>query len=218
MSGHFGPGLFAFLTDLAANNDRAWFQANKARYAEHVEAPMRRFVEDAGLRLAAEVSPSYAEGSVFRIYRDTRFSHDKTPFKTSTAAQFRHTTRRKDHSIPGFYIHLSPGHCVGGGGLYRSDPAALGRVRDRIVAQTDEWAEVLASGVAIEGESLKRAPAGYDPEHRFVADLKRKDHIAMTRFTQDEVCAPDFLERYVATCRDIAPLLAFLTRSLDLAW
>src|SRR5437773_1183143 len=105
MRGYFGPGLFGFLGDLAANNDRVWFQANRARYLDEVDAPMRRFVADAGGRLA-ELSPSYAVGSLFRIHRDTRFSHDKAPFKTSAAAQFRHGTRRKEHSLPGFYLHL----------------------------------------------------------------------------------------------------------------
>ncbi|HEY3108121.1 MAG TPA: DUF2461 domain-containing protein [Chloroflexota bacterium] len=209
--------MFGFLSDLAANNDRAWFQANKARYVDQVEAPMQRFVADAGLRLA-ELSPSYAGGSLFRIYRDTRFSRDRAPFKTSTAAQFRHGTGRKEHSLPGFYLHLAPGHCVGGGGLYHPDPAALGRVRDRIVARPDEWAAVLASGVTVLGDQLKRPPAGYPPDHRFVDDLRRKDHFAMVSFTEAEVCRPDFLDAYAATCAGIAPLMAFLTRSLDLTW
>jgi uncharacterized protein (TIGR02453 family) len=217
LSGYFGPGLFAFLRDLAANNERGWFQANKGRYVAEVEEPMRRFLEDAGGRLAL-LSPSYAEGSMFRIYRDTRFSRDKTPYKTSAAAQFRHGTHRKDHSVPGFYLHLSPGRCVGGGGLYRSDPATLGRVRDRIVAEPEEWATVLASGVEIQGEVLKRPPAGYEPGHRFVEDLKRKDHIVMDEYGEAQVCSPEFLETYVETCTRIAPLVAFLTRSLDMAW
>jgi len=217
VSGYFGPGLFDFLRDLAANNDRAWFQANKARYTTEVETPMRAFVADAGMRLA-ELSPSYAEGSVFRIYRDTRFSRDKSPFKTNTAAHFRHETRRADHSLPGFYVHLAPGHCIGGGGLYRPDPDALARVRDRIVARPAEWEAVLASGVEVVGDSLKRPPAGYDPDHRFIADLKRKDHVAMESFAEDEVCRDDFLERYVGVCTRVAPLVAFLTKALDLTW
>jgi uncharacterized protein (TIGR02453 family) len=217
MSGYFGPGLFAFLRELAVNNERGWFNANRARYAAEVEAPMRRFVADAGMRLA-EISPSYAEGSLFRIYRDTRFSHDKAPFKTNVAAQFRHETRRKDHSLPGFYVHLAPGHCMGGGGLYRPDPAALARVRDRIVARPEEWAAVLASGVEVTGDALKRPPSGYPADHRFVEDLKRKDHVVVETFTEDEVCGADFLERYAGVCGRIAPLMAFLTRALDLTW
>lgn len=217
MAAHFGPGFFAFLTDLKANNDRAWFQANKARYVDEVESPMREFVDDVGARLS-EISSSYAEGSMFRIYRDTRFSKDKTPFKTAAAAQFRHRTQRKDHSLPGFYLHLSPEHSVGGGGLYRADPASIGRVRDRIVAEPDEWADVLAAGLAIQGDALKRPPAGYDPAHRFVDDLKRKDHIVMEQYTPADVCQPEFLDRYVATCASLAPLMRFLTRALHLDW
>ena len=217
MSGYFGPGLFAFLSDLKANNDRDWFEANRARCLAEVEAPMRRFVADVGLRLA-ELSPSHARGSLFRMHRDSRFSRDKTPYKTAVAAQFRHGTHRKDHSLPGFYVHLAPGHCVGGGGLYRPEPAPLGRVRDRIVAEPEEWAAVLASGVEVMGDALKRPPPGYPHDHRFVDDLKRKDHFSMAPFTEAEVCQPDFADRYVAACADIAPLIAFLTRALGLTW
>ncbi len=115
MSGYFGPELFAFLGELAAHNDRTWFAASKARYREHVEAPMKRFVEDAGIQLG-ELSPCYAQGSMFRIHRDTRFSKDKTPYKTNVAASFHHEAgRRRDHGVPGFYVHLAPGHCIGAG-------------------------------------------------------------------------------------------------------
>jgi uncharacterized protein (TIGR02453 family) len=217
MSGYFGPGFFAFLTELKANNDREWFRANKARFAEEVDGPLRRFVADAGVALA-ELSPAYAEGSVFRIYRDTRFSKDKTPFKTAASAHFSHRSRGKMHTVPGFYLHLEPGNCMGGGGMYRPEPEPLGRVRDRIVAEPDEWAGVLAAGVPILGDSLKRPPNGYDAEHRFVEDLKRKDHFAMVSFSEGDVLRSDFLDVYVEACRPLAPLMAFLTRALDLEW
>ncbi len=218
MSGYFGPELFAFLGELAAHNDRTWFAANKACYREHVEAPTKRSVEDAGIRLG-ELSPCYAQGSMFRIHRDTRFSKDKTPYKTNVAASFHHEAgRRRDHGVPGFYVHLAPGHCIGGGGLYHAAPEVVSRVRERIVARPSEWEAVLESGVQVAGEALKRPPAGYDPGHRFVEDLKRKDFIAMRSFAEAEVCADDFLDRYVEACRGIAPLVAFLTRALDLTW
>jgi uncharacterized protein (TIGR02453 family) len=217
MSGYFGPGLFTFLTDLKANNDREWFRANKARFTQEVDAPLRRFVADAGVALA-ELSPAYAEGSVFRIYRDTRFSKDKTPFKTAASAHFSHRSRSKMHTVPGFYLHLEPGNCMGGGGMYRPEPDALGRVRDRIVGRPEEWAAVLASGVPIMGDSLKRPPNGYDPEHRFIEDLKRKDHFAMVTFSEADVLRPDFLDTYVEACRPLAPLMEFLTGALDLEW
>lgn len=214
---YFGPGLFAFLTDLKTNNDREWFKANRERFAAEVEAPLRRFVADAGAALG-ELSPAYAEGTVFRIYRDTRFSRDKRPFKTAASAHFSHRARRRMHTVPGFYLHLEPGNCMGGGGMYRPEPDALGRVRDRIAAHPDEWAEVLAAGVPVQGESLKRPPNGYDPSHCFVDDLKRKDHVVLVPFSEADVLRPDFLDAYVEVCRSAAPLIAFLTRALDLEW
>src|SRR4051794_36073157 len=109
----FSPDLFAFLRELAANNDREWFAANKARYVAEVQEPALAFVEDVGMRLP-QVSRHFVAdtrtvgGSVFRIYRDTRFAKDKTPYKTHTGIQFRHARSRDVHA-PGFYLHLEPG-------------------------------------------------------------------------------------------------------------
>lgn len=217
MSSYFGPGLFTFLADLAAHNDRAWFAANKDRYTREVDQPLRDFVADAGISLG-HLSPSYTEGSKFRIYRDTRFAKDKTPFNPRAAAVFSHESKGKEHGVPGFYLHLAPGHCVGGGGMHQPDPPTLGRVRDRIVARPSDWEAVLTSGAAIEGDALKRPPAGYDPAHRFIDDVKRKSFYSMTTFTEEQVCAPDFMETYLDACRSAAPLVSFLTRALGLTW
>lgn len=220
---HFGKGLFAFLADLRRNNDRAWFLAEKERYVAEVEGPMLRFIADfagrlPGISRAFVADPRRVGGSMFRIYRDTRFSKDKSPYKCAVAAQFPHRDRGKDRSVSAFYLHLEPGRCVGGGGLYHPDAAALKQVRDRIAARPREWEAVLRKRIAILGESLKRPPAGYDPEHRFVEDLKRKDFYGMTRFTEREVCAPGFLDRYVEACATAAPLVEFVTRALALRW
>ncbi len=221
--GHFSRTFFEFLAELKANNDREWFGANKARYVDQVEQPMLGFIADLGERLL-EISRSFVAdphrsgGSMFRIYRDTRFSKDKTPFKPAAGAQFPHRARDKDRSVPGFYLHLEPGSCVGGGGIYHPDAGALGRIRDRIVTKPTEWEAVLRKRIPIEGEALKRPPAGYDPEHRFVEDLKRKDLYSMSRFSEREVCSPGFLDTYVESCARAAPLVEFLTRALGLRW
>jgi len=214
---YFTPGLFEFLSDLKANNDREWFKANKDRYVDEVEFPFKRFVEAAGLALR-DINPAFGGGAPFRIYRDTRFSHDKSPFKTNVAAHFTHRNRREMHSLPGFYVHLAPGHNIAGGGIWRPEPPSLGKVRDRIVEEPAEWAEVKAAMPEITGESLKRPPNGYDANHPYVEDLKRKDFVAMTSFTEEEVCRDDFLDRFVEVSRGIVPLMAFLTRALELEW
>ena len=219
----FGPGLFPFLEELAANNNKAWFQANKHRYDSEVKEPMLQFIGDFGARLRTisrnfDADPRPVGGSMFRIYRDTRFSQDKTPYKTAAAAHFQHKAAGKDVHAPGFYLHLEPGNCMGGGGLWHPDGAALGKVRDRIVSRTKEWKAVADGGISIMGNALKRPPSGYDPEHRFVEDLKRKDFYTMSKFSDRDVCAPGFPERYLDACRSAAPLVRFLTKALGLPW
>jgi uncharacterized protein (TIGR02453 family) len=220
---HFGPGLFEFLRDLASHNNRRWFEANRPRYEREVKEPLLRFIEDFGLRLS-EVSRSFLAdprpvgGSMFRIYRDTRFSRDKSPYKTHAAAHFRHRDGSGDVHAPGFYLHLAPGGSFGGGGLWHPDAPALKKVRGRIVRRAADWQAVLDHGVSIDGDALKRPPAGYPPDHRFVEDLKRKDLYTMTQFSRREVCAPGFLDRYMEACRRAAPLVRFLTKALGLSW
>jgi uncharacterized protein (TIGR02453 family) len=220
---HFGRGLFRFLKELRANNTREWFQANKDRYESEVKEPMLRFIADFGERLRTisrhfDADPRPMGGSMFRIYRDTRFSKDKSPYKTAAAAHFQYRQGSKNVHVPGFYLHLEPGECMGGGGLWHPDAAALQKVRDRIVNRAKEWKVIVDRGIEISGDSLKRPPAGYAPRHPFIEDLKRKDIYTMTRFSEADVCAPDFLERYTEACRSAGPLVQFLTKALGLAW
>jgi uncharacterized protein (TIGR02453 family) len=220
---HFSPALFEFFAELKQNNNKTWFTENKARYQSDVVGPMQRFIVDLAKRLPkiskhVSADPRAVGGSMFRIYRDTRFSKDKSPYKTAVAAHFQHSDRKKDHGVPGFYLHLSPEHCVGGGGIYQPDPESLKKIRERIVAKPREWRTILDSGIEIEGEALKRPPAGFDPEHPLIDDVKRKDYYAMTRFTQRDVCSKDFLDSYVSACAHTAPLCRFVAKALDLAW
>lgn len=220
---YFGPGFFRFLKDLKANNTREWFADNKARYDADVEGPMRQFITDLAPRLKTisprlKVDPRRVGGSMFRIHRDTRFSHDKSPYKTAVAARFTHDAPGLEtHGRPGFYIHLSPGESVGGGGIYHPDPSSLQRIRDAIVSDPRGWARA-TDGLDIEGETLKRVPRGFPPDHPRADDLKRKDHYVMVSFTAKDVTSPGFLDTYVETCERVTPLVAFVARALDLRW
>jgi uncharacterized protein (TIGR02453 family) len=220
---HFSPALFAFLTDLKAHNAREWFNDNKARFISDVEAPMMAFITDLAPKLrrvsaAIVVDPRRTGGSMFRIYRDTRFSGDKAPYKTHVSAQFRHVDGGRDVSAPGFYVHLEPRNCLGGGGIYHPDTPALTRVRQRMLAAPKEWRAILALDLPVQGDQLKRVPAGYDPAHAFATDFKWKDLYSMRPFTQKDVCSSSFVDQYVDECRRVAPLVAFVARALDLRW
>ena len=119
--GYINPELFTFFRELKENNNRDWFQANKARYESQVREPLLQFIADFGLRLA-EISPHYladarrSGGSLFRINRDIRFSSDKSPYKTAAGVQFRHESGKDVHA-PGFYLHLEPEGIFAGVGI-----------------------------------------------------------------------------------------------------
>lgn len=224
MSGqaYFSAAFFQFLRELKTHNNRDWFEKNRDRYEARVKDPMLRFIAGFGTPLR-RISPYFEAdarptgGSMFRIYRDIRFSKDKSPYKTHAGAHFPHRHTGRDAHAPGFYLHLEPGRSIGGGGLWHPDAAALKKVRDRIIARPKEWAAVRRR-VDVEGETLKRVPAGYDPAHPFAEDLKLKDYYAMEGFSDRHVLAGDFMNRYVNVCRRTAPLMEFLTAALGLPW
>ena len=217
------PPLFQFLRDLKANNTRPWFAANKERYLNEVRDPMLDFIRDFAGPLA-DISPHFRAdprpngGSLFRIYRDTRFSRDKTPYKTNVGAHFRHAAGKNAH-VPGFYLHLEPDACFAGCGIWRPDSRALAAIRESVVAREAEWsratsAEDFRDMFELSGESLKRPPRGVDPDHPLIEDLKRKDFIAVTRISEAEACHPNFLERFTTIARTGSEFVAFLSRAV----
>ena len=220
---YFSPALFRFLSELKAHNTRAWFEEHRGRYERDVKEPMLRFIADVGDPLRSisphfKADPRPVGGSMFRIHRDVRFSKDKSPYKTNLGAHFPHLRGSRDVHAPGFYLHLEPGKSLGGGGLWHPDPKALGMVRQRISGRPAEWRRARQSGIAIEGGALRRVPAGYDPEHQFANDIKRKDFYTMTGFTDRQVCSSHFMDLFIAACRSASPLVMFLSRSLNLPW
>jgi uncharacterized protein (TIGR02453 family) len=217
----FTPALFAFLTELKAHNDRAWFAEHTSRYVADVEAPMLAFIARVGERLPEIASAFIANrrrvgGSLFRIHRDTRFSEDKSPFKTWTAARFRHRGPY-DGVPPAFYFHLGPGQCFAGGGVYHADSPTVTRIRQRIVSAPDEWGAVRALA-ALDDDRLKRVPPGYDARHPYANEIKYRNFYALVELAEADVCAPDFLDRYLAICREVSPLVRFVTGALELRW
>ena len=158
---------------------------------------------------------------MFRIYRDVRFSRDKSPYKTYAAAQFRHK-KGKDVHAPGYYLHLSPDGVFLGSGIWHPDSAAALRIRESIVERAAAWKRILRGkafrdgSLQLGGNSLKRPPRGFDADHPLIEDLKRKEFITVTELDANEACRPDFLARYEKICRSSAPFLRFLAEALGL--
>jgi uncharacterized protein (TIGR02453 family) len=219
----FRPELFRFLSELKANNDRAWFTANKERYENDVRGPALDFVADfAGPleKISAHfvADPRPSGGSLFRIHRDTRFSKDKSPYKPYTGIHFRHELAKDAHA-PGFYLHLQPGSVFAGAGIWHPDQPTLVKIREAIDRDQDGWrAATETTSFRLGGDSLKRAPAGFDPEHPLIEDLKRKDFVGFVELTQKDVCAPGFVERFAGICRDLSPFVRFLCAAVDVRY
>ncbi len=227
MAKHFSPALFKFLNDLEANNEREWFNANKARYESAIKEPALQFISDFEKPLK-KISPHFVAdprgngGSLFRIYRDTRFSKDKTPYKTNTGMQFRHEMAKDAHA-PGFYLHLEPGACFMGVGLWRPEPKVAQTIRDWIADEPTRWKRATRATRFTEtfemgGESLKRPPKGFDPDHDLIDDLKRKDFIASANLTQKQVTSDGFIDEFAVMCKAAGPYMKFLCEAVGVPY
>ena len=220
---HFKRELFQFLDELNSNNRREWFEQNRARYERDVREPLITFIVDFAPRLKKISSSFIADprpigGSMFRIYRDVRFSTDKRPYKTHAAARFPHVMARDVHA-PGYYLHLEAGNVFFGAGIWHPDPPTLAKIRDLIVANPRLWKKSIEDARfckrwELSGETLTRPPKGYDPAHPLIDDLKRKDFIAIAGFSEADALSPSFIDRFTESCEAASPLMKFLAKAL----
>ncbi|OHB71107.1 MAG: TIGR02453 family protein [Planctomycetes bacterium RBG_13_63_9] len=219
----FDPTIIQFLEELADNNNRPWFQENKGRYEREVLEPCLAFIRAFGPRLK-RISPFFVAsdrrigGSLMRVYRDTRFSKDKQPYKTNVGIQFRHEFGRDVHA-PGFYVHVAPDECFLGVGLWRPDRTSLGQIRQAIVDEDDRWRRA-SSGrrfreyFELVGDSLKRAPRGFPADHPLVEDLKRTDFIGLCELSEQDVLGKGLLDRTAKSFAASRPFMQFLCEAL----
>ena len=157
--------------------------------------------------------------SLFRIYRDTRFSKDKSPYKTAAGIHFRHDSAKDAHT-PGFYVHIAPGECFVGLGIWHPDSKTLRKIREHIVDDPAAWKKVsrskaFAGAYDLAGDSLKRAPRGFDPEHPLIEDLRRKDFIGVKTVPQSFITGADLPKELARTFRSGVPLVRFLCDALS---
>jgi uncharacterized protein (TIGR02453 family) len=206
---------FQFLVDLAMNNDRSWFLPRKADYERLLKAPIEALCVALDAELAARGIPLAADPtrSPFRIYRDVRFSKDKSPYKTHVSASFPWTG---PGGGVGGYVHLQPGECYIGGGMWHPSPARLGAWRAKVVddragvhAVVDAPAFVSALGT-VSGAALKRAPSGFASDDPDIELLRLKDITFGRRISDAEACSPDLPATIVATFEPAVPLLRLL--------
>jgi len=218
---YFGPDLFDFLRQLKRRNNRDWFNKNKERYKHSIQEPALRFIGDFAAPLA-KLSPHFvadarpSRGSLFRIYRDTRFSTDKKPYKTHVGIRFSHESGKDAHA-PVFYLHLEPDNCFAAAGVWHPDNRALTKIRTAIVENPDQWKKAVRK-LELEGECLSRPPKGFPCDHPFIEDLKRKDYVASIVLTEDQICSAKLMRDFAAASKSMSPLVEFTTKALGLKY
>ncbi len=229
MATYFTTKTFAFIRELTENNDRDWFKARKDRFDDEVREPALDFIEDFGKELKKvsghfNADPRPVGGSLFRIQRDTRFSKDKTPYKTHVGIHFRHFATREDVHAPGFYLHLEPaGASFAGVGLWQPETKNAYAIRAKVDDEQARWKRATRSkkftdAYELVGDALVRPPKGYDEDHPLIEDMKRKDYLATTKLKQSEITAPDFMKSYAQSVRTAGPFMKFLCEAVGVPY
>ena len=220
----FRRETFSFLGGLVLNNERPWFEAHKGDYQEFVVGPAMVLIT-AMDEVVRSISPHYRGvakkigGSLMRIYRDTRFGNDKTPYKTNIGIQFRHENAKDVHA-PGWYFHVDLEECFVGAGTWHPEPADLIRIRRRIADHPDEYRRALEVAgsegrLTPSGDTLQKSPKGFDPDHPLAADIRRKDFFVSTTLAPEEVLRDDLVPSLKAKFQASAPYMKFLCQALD---
>ena len=217
----FHPEMFRFFAALKRNNRREWFQARKHLYEQHVKAPMQELVAALNSELV-RFAPEYVtepKKAIFRIYRDTRFSHDKTPYKTNQGAAFsRHGPGHLQTG--GFYFSVSNHEVEIAGGIWHPSPETMFLVRTHIAATHREFRRILADKKSrkllgdLQGDELTRAPKGFDAAHPALDLIKKKDWILDTTLKASLATTPKLYREILDRFRAMAPLIEYLNRPL----
>lgn len=222
---YFSEKTFRFLRALARNNSREWFQAHKADHETHLRHPFLALIGDLQPDVLAisehyRADPRAVGGSLFRMHRDTRFSSDKTAYKTWAGARFFHA-RHRVVDAPSFYLHVQPGNCFVGAGLWRPEAPSQRRIRQFILDNPGAWNAAVHSPAfqrrfELGGESLVRPPRGFPADHPLIEDLKRKSFVAMAPLDDEVVLGKGLRKAVASELAALAPLVDYLCAALDL--
>ena len=221
----FPPEAITFYRGLARHNTREWFQPRKTVYDEKVKAPMVELVTALNSAMM-DFAPDYvtdAPKAIYRIYRDTRFSPDKTPYKTQIAASFSRRGMEK-HGAAGYYFAISHKGVDVGGGIYMPPPETLLAVRTHIAARHGEFRKLAASPAvkrlfgAMQGEQLSRVPKGFCADHPAADLLRFKQFLLFTTFDAVILTTPKLFTELEKRFRALAPFLEFLNAPLAGKW
>ncbi|MCW3462628.1 DUF2461 domain-containing protein [Chitinophaga nivalis] len=216
------PSTLKFLKLLKQHNNKVWFDENRDAY-QAAKADFESMVQqliDGIVRLDTTLEGLQLKDCVFRIYKDVRFSKDKTPYKVNLAASFQ--AGGKKSTLAGYYFHLEPGgNSYAGGGIWMPAAPDLKKVRQEIDYNFEEFEQLIANKEfikhfgKIEGESLKTAPQGYQPDNPAIAYLKLKS-LVVSHPVSDATCTqPELVREILKTFALLQPLVKFINRAMD---
>jgi len=226
MISYFNSASLAFLRDLALHNDKTWFNAHKADYEQHIRAPFLRLITDLQPDLA-QISPHFRAdprtvgGSLFRIYRDCRFSHNKSPYKTWQGARLFHY-RHKQMPTPSFYIHLAPGASFVGGGIWHPESPTQRRIRQFIFDNPGHWQTAVHTPAMKRryqfesSEKLIRPPQGFPADFAFIDDLKQRNWVLWRPLTDTIMTGKRLRQTLSRDFVQLAPFMDYLCAALEL--
>ncbi|OIV42337.1 DUF2461 domain-containing protein [Flavobacterium johnsoniae] len=208
-----------FLTQLKENNNKPWFDEHKSEYL--IELNHIQNFADALLKELSKsdvLETQSGKKSVYRIYRDIRFSKDKTPFKTYWGGSY---TRATSARRGGYYFHLEKGNSFFAGGFWGPNAADLKRIRSEFAHDPESFREILNSKSfvnnfgTLQGEQLKTSPKGFDADHEAIDLLRYKQFLVIKRFTDDEVLSPLFLEKALEAFKNMRPFFDYMSEVLS---
>ncbi|MFA6469061.1 MAG: DUF2461 domain-containing protein [Bacteroidota bacterium] len=211
-----------FLKRLKKNNNRDWFHSHKSEYEEYIKFPMQCFIASMQPHFV-DFAPQFdihPKRSMFRIYRDTRFSKDKTPYKTHMAAHFVLRGKPKGFEGSGYYLQIAPGEVFIGGGIYMPDNDQLKKIRKAIAERSKEFLAIInkpsfiKTFPVISGEKLIRPPKGFEPNHPMIEWLKMKQFFTGLDLKDDVCRKKEFSSLIAKYCKELAPLVDFLNSAM----
>ena len=218
----FPPEALSFFRRLKRNNNRPWFQKHKDEYEENVRFPMQCLIASLGPRMA-DVAPDFdfnPKKSIFRIYRDTRFSNNKTPYKTNIAAYFQARGKKSPAERPGLYVGIELGEIFIGGGLYMPSGEQLKSIRKSIAEHPDDYLSVIEDPAftkmfgEVMGDKLVKAPLGYPKDHPMIVHLRLKQFFVGKEFGEEECLKPRFVDTVAKYFAGTMPMVRWLEKAL----
>lgn len=209
---------FEFLQKLRQHNNREWFNEHKTTYQQELQH-LEQFAEALLAKMNTHdlIETSSGKKSLYRIYRDTRFSQDKTPYKTHWSGSFKRATQQRRG---GYYFHIEQGNSFVAGGFFGPVPADLKLIRDDIAFDPAPLQKILKNKTfmayfgSLQGEQVKTTPKGYPADHEAIELLRFKQYLLIRKFTDEEVMAPSFLEEANKTYIAMRPFFDYMTEVL----